>query len=406
MFRVFGVLRVPSWIAFGCIKNDPRVTRNDTKYASPGKLSHALITLISIPLACLSLVDKAHAHPAWGIAVDRQGQVYFSDLTTVWKADAQGRLSVFRAKDDRHIHDLNIDGAGNLYGADNAYEPGTERFFSAIWRMTPAGDFSYLLAPTDDPPVGTSIWRDQAGNSYHASYFPEDQLLVLKRTPNGNVSVLAGNKDTARNYRQGVPYSVGGMSFGPGGALYFVHGANVSKISTTGTLTPLIRDLLIETSSADQAKANSLTQLFGIAVNAQGIAFVADYGNRRVMKITGDSQLTTLLRAEPPWFPTGVACLGNDVYVLEHSFTPAHAPMGTRVRKLSPDGRVTVLASVGELQSPSAGDSSSIESSQTLADPTRSRYLAIGTVIGIFVLAIFIVWGLSRRMYNRRQEQK
>jgi len=29
----------------------------------------------------------------WGIAVDRQRQVYFSDLKTIWKIDAQGKLA-------------------------------------------------------------------------------------------------------------------------------------------------------------------------------------------------------------------------------------------------------------------------------------------------------------------------
>lgn len=391
MLRVVSCASCPFVARFWLRKGRSTNHTNYTKY-------RALVSVLSVTLACLFLTARAHGHPAWGIAVDHQGQVYFSDLTTVWKVDGQGKVSVFRARDDRHIHDLNIDQAGNLYGADNSYEPGTKRFFSAIWRMTPAGDFSYLLAPTDDPPEGTSIWRDRAGNSYHASYFPENQLLVLKRTPNGNVSVLAGNRDTARNYRQGVPYSAGGMALDSNGALYFVHGANVSKLSANGTLTTLVRNLLIETVSANQG-ASSPTQLFGIAVNAQGIAFVADYGNRRVLKITPDNQLTTLLRAEPPWFPTGVACLGNDVYVLEHSFKPAHAPMGTRVRKLTPDGRVGLLATVKEVPSE---NSSAGESSEPLLEAKKNtRYALIAAGIGTLALTILIVWRLSRRLHNR-----
>ena len=363
-----------------------------------------IIPILSIALAFFVLEGEVQAHPAWGIAVDRQGQVYFSDLTTVFKVDAQGRVSVFRASADRHIHDLSIDDIGNLYGAENSYEPSTKRFFSAIWRMTPDGKFSYLLAPTDDPPEGTSIWRDRAGNAYHVAYFPENQLLVLKTTPEGNVSALVGNKDTASNYRQGVPYSAGGMAFDPDGALYFVHGANVSTISTTGTLTPLVRDLVIETVTDNQSQANSPTQLFGIAVNAQGIAFVADYGNRRVLRITPDNQLTTFIRAEPPWLPTGVACLGNDVYVLEHSFTPEHAPMGTRVRKLSQDGQIRGMATVGEVKAISKSSPVGGAVFFTWVGPKLNRYLLIGTVIGISALA-FIVWLLSRRMYKRRREQ-
>jgi hypothetical protein len=115
--------------------------------------------------ACVLPAAEALAHPAWGIAVDREGQVYFSDLKNVWKVDARGKLSVFRAGADTHTHELNVDEAGNVYGADNSYDPATKRFFSAVWKMTPAGNFTYLLAPTDDPPEGTSIWRDREGNA-------------------------------------------------------------------------------------------------------------------------------------------------------------------------------------------------------------------------------------------------
>ncbi len=321
----------------------------------------ALVTTVLAFIAVCVLLDvKVQAHPAWGIVVDRQGQVYFSDLVTVWKIDAQGRVSVFRAGGDRHTHDLNIDEAGNLYGADNSYEPATQRFFSAIWKMTPGGDFSYLLAPTDDPPEGTSIWRDRDGNMYHVTNHPERELLVLNRTPNGNVTTLVGSSNAAREYRQRVPYSVGGMAFGSEGVLYFTHGANVSKVTVSGTLTALARNLVVENASGNRAGGSSPTQLFGIAIDAQGNAFVADYGNRRVLKITPDNRITTLIRAEQSWFPTGVALSGNDLYILENSFTPTHTPIGTRVRKLSPNGRVTVLATVGEsrvsFESPSASE--------------------------------------------------
>ena len=362
----------------------------------------AVLTSVAV---CVLLDVRAQAHPAWGIAVDRQGQVYFSDLVTVWKIDAQGKLSVFRAGRD-HTHDLNVDEAGNLYGAENSYDPATQRFFSAIWMMTPSGGFSYLLAPTENPPKGTSIWRDRVGNMYHVTHFPERELLVLKRTPNGNVTALVGSSNAAREYRQSGPYGVSGTAFGSDGALYFIHGANVSKVTMSGAVTALARNLVVENASGNRAGGSSPTQLFGIAVDAQGNAFVADYGNRRVLKVAPDSRIATPIRAEQPWFPTGVALSGNDLYVLENSFTPTHAPIGTRVRKLSPDGRVTVLATVGESrvssESPSVGESSSGESSERMAEPKHYMPYAIGAGIGGIALTIVFVWRAWRRMQNRQ----
>jgi sugar lactone lactonase YvrE len=289
---------------------------------------------------------------------------------------------------------LHIDEAGNLYGADNSYEPATRRFFSAIWKMTSAGSFSYLLSPTENPPNGTSIWKDRDGNMYHVTNYPERELLVLKRTPKGSVTALAGSSNAAREYRQTVPYSAGGIAFSSEGVLYFVHGANVSKVTPGGTLIPLARNLVVENASRDP------TSLFGISVDAKGNAFVADYGNRRVLKITQANQITTVIRAEEPWFPTGVAIKGGELYILEYGHTPTHTPIGTRVRKLSTDGRITILATVTENGASSgnpAADENRFGETPQRAEPRQYiSYALIGAGIGLLTLTA-IVWRVWKR---------
>ena len=74
------------------------------------------ITFLIPILLCTLFADDAHAHPGWGVVVDRHGQVYFGDVTsnTIWKITAEGRLvSVARNK---HLHELSLDEEGNLYG--------------------------------------------------------------------------------------------------------------------------------------------------------------------------------------------------------------------------------------------------------------------------------------------------
>ncbi|HKS28753.1 MAG TPA: hypothetical protein VJS44_13090 [Pyrinomonadaceae bacterium] len=362
-----------------------------------------IILLALVPL--LFPAAEALAHPSWGIAVDNQGQVYFSDLKTVWKIDARGAVTVFRAEGDRHTHELNVDEAGNVYGADNSYEPTTKRFFSAIWKMTPAGSFSYLLPLTDDPPEGISIWRDRDGNSYHAANYPGQELLVLKRSPDGQLSVLAGNSDAARQYKQGVPYGTGGMAFGPDGALYFTHGANVSKVAPGGALSQLARNLTIEKASGSGSGGRGgPTQLFGIAVDAQGNAFVADYGNRRVLKIAPNGQTSTVLQAEESWFPTGVALKGAELYILEIGQTSPTNPIGTRVRRLSPDGRVSTLATVGENRASSGnasdGQGASDDKEREAGQRRSIPYALIGAGVSIFALIVIV--GLALRKASVR----
>jgi len=340
------------------------------------------------------LTAKAQAHPAWGIAVDRHGQVYFSDLKTIWKIDAHGRLSVFRTGTD-HTHELNIDDAGSVYGAENSYDPVTQRFFSAIWKSTPAGDASYLLAPIEHPPMGTSIWKDPDGNSYHFVNHPKPDLLVLKRTPNGTVTALVGSNDALRSYVQDSPHSSGATAFGADGALYFTNGSTVYKLTKNNTLTVLARHVVKEDPKETPAGG---TPLFGIAVNAQGDVFVADYGNQRILKIAPDGQLTTHMRAEESWFPTGVAVSGSDLYVLENSFTPTSTPIGTRVRKLSSDGTVSVLATVGEgANRPARETPASAHTEPSVADPNEVLlYALVGIGASGCALSI-VVWRIRRK---------
>lgn len=366
-------------------------------------MTRALInTIKAVITLCVFLAASVSAHPAWGIVVDRNNQIYFSDLETIWKIDAQGKLTVFRAGvSGRHTHDLNIDEDGNLYGADNSYEPSTQRFFSAVWRMTPAGGFSHLLAPTDDPPEGTSIWRDRDGNMYHATNYPERELLVLKRTPDGNVTVLVGSSNVLRGYRQGVPYSVGGMAFGADGALYLTDGSNLRKVTTDERMTTLARDLALENQAEGAPPVSPATRLFGVVVDAQGNVFAADNGNRRVLKVTQGGAISTVARAEKPWAPTGVALKDGNLYILEFGFTPP-STYTPRVRKLSSDGRITMVATVGENGNPAVGESTSGGDSER---PSESRadmpYLLPGVGVGIVALTV-LIW-LKRRRASARQ---
>lgn len=55
-------------------------------------------TAICLAIATVGLLPgMARAHPGSGIVVDEQGQVYFQDTVarTIWKIDAQGRLTKY-----------------------------------------------------------------------------------------------------------------------------------------------------------------------------------------------------------------------------------------------------------------------------------------------------------------------
>jgi sugar lactone lactonase YvrE len=311
-----------------------------------------VLFLLAIFAQGLFFSEVASAHPASGIVLDHKGNIFFSDLETIWKIDTNGNLSVFRAGvSGRHVHELAIDEQDNIYGADLSYE--SQKFISDIWRMTPDGKFEYLLEPTDKPPRAMSIWRDREGNNYwiDQNNHTKTQTLLLRRAPDGRVTTLAGGayghadgKGSAAKFR-----SVGGVAFGPDGSLYLADGAAVRKVGMDGSVVTLAKGLDAR-SGEDKPTlfGGSYGSLAGVAVDVSGNVYVADAGNRRLFRINREGKTEVLTRTDPPYFPNGVVAGPNgDIYVLEVGFTLPSSWSGPRVRKITPDGKSAILATVG-----------------------------------------------------------
>ncbi len=231
-----------------------------------------IITLLVLAGAFL-LPANAPAHPATGIVVDHAGNVYFSDLETIWKLDPKGTKTVFRAGvNGRHVHELAIDDDGNIYGADVSYNPANQTWPSAIWKMTPEGKFSYLLEPTVNSPRGMSIWRDRAGNTYFIDQnnHTKTQTLLLRRDPDGKVTTLAGSAYGHKDGSGAAAHfgSVGGMAFGPDGSLYLADGGSVRRVSMDGIVTTIAKDLNFKTrEDRSTLSGNTHGSLTGLSVD-------------------------------------------------------------------------------------------------------------------------------------------
>jgi len=245
-----------------------------------------------------------------GVAVDASGDVYVADKSNdkIRKITPAGVVSTLAGSNNGYadgtgtaaqfssLSGVTVDASGNVYVGDMSN--------NKIRKITPAGVVSTLAgssagyadgtgtAAQFNYPVGVAV--DASGNVYVADYYNHK---IRKITPAGEVSTLAG--------------STGGYADGTGTAAEFFYPA-------------------------------------GVAVDASGNLYVADYGNDKIRKITPTGIVSTFAGSNNGYadgtgiaaqfsLPAGVAVdASGNLYVAD---THNH-----KIRRITPAGVVTTLA--------------------------------------------------------------
>lgn len=271
------------------------------------------------------------AHPGAGIAVDRLGQVYFLDTGSgLWKIDAHGGLTHLSGT---LFHWLAID-------ANNRFA-NTQLLSGALGEILKVGTNPTVLISSDYP-----IAIGQDGNLYYPSG-PAGSLGIMRMIPSGVKSVLA----TLPAMVTGEPLPhMGGIVAGPDSSLYYTEDSAIRRITMQGRISTVATVRALVNGSSIPA-TDQHPYLRGLAVDARGVIYVADTGDARVLKITPDGKVTTLLQTQSPWSPTAVALFGSDVYVLEflHTARDVRRDWLPRVRKIASDGTFTIIATVDQM---------------------------------------------------------
>jgi sugar lactone lactonase YvrE len=286
--------------------------------------------ILGIAAACL-LAAPALAHPGSGILVDRLGQVYFIDTGSgLWKIDTKGGLSHLSPLRN---HWLAMDPNDRFTQSRLPTDPGRD------WVITAAGSNPTILISTDFPLV---IGQD--GNLYYPSVRERDRR-ILRINAAGTITTFA----TLPRAASGEQW-INGLATGPDGSIYYTDDDAIGRITATGRVSTVATVPAL--ANGPKIPGNDLhPYLRGLKTDAKGAVYVADASDARVLKITPDGKVSTLLQLESPWAPTDVAIFGDIVYVLEftHDAGDDRTTWMPRIRKVTPDGKSTIIVTVDQM---------------------------------------------------------
>jgi sugar lactone lactonase YvrE len=293
------------------------------------KLSFVVIVMSVFLIATGNLF----AHPGSGIAVDREGNVYFVDTGSgIWKIDREGKLTKLSVP---AYHWMAMDLSKRLVTVQ-------------LPRFTRGG--AVVERDANDPRILVSsdfpITVGPDGSLYYPWMDGSEQLRIFQLSPSGKTTVAAspppGAEGTSRRWLNGLVAT-------PDGSLYYAEDKGIKRVTPRGTFTTVVADVTVSgCDSIPGAEPDLLPYLRGLDVDAHGTVYVAAAGCGAVLKITADKKVTTILRSSTPWSPTAVAVSGTDLYVLEYTHTPSddRREWIPRVRKVSADGQVATVATV------------------------------------------------------------
>ena len=228
-----------------------------------------------------------------GVAADSNGNFYLTEMSAgqIVKVTSGGTLS-FIGSGFSSPRGIIFDSSGNLYIADTGNHK--------VKKMTPGGTITTIAgtgtagAPTEGTatssalrsPSGVAV--DSSGNVYIAD---SGNHRIEKVTPEGVLSIIAGTGTSGAptagaatssnlNYPRGVAVDASGNVFiadtlnnriekvTPGGILSIIAGTGTSGAPTVG-----------------DGASSKLWNPSGIAVDSNGIVYVADTGNSKIEKL-------------------------------------------------------------------------------------------------------------------------
>ena len=323
------------------------------------------------------------------IALDSRGNLFIGELGRVRKVSVDGTISTVAGGGSNSPGDggpatgarlfsavrVAVDGAGNLFVADQNYNDDTDTYDYLIHKVSRDGIISNLT-PT---PIALCCYGDMAADAA-GNLFVSAGPVIWKVSPDGVQTVMAGNGSYGASSGDGRPATQAQLS-GPtavavdaeGGLIIADDfGRNIRKVSPDG----IIRSVASIPNSAPvvsgdggpavsaqlQLAVPGLSSQGGLAADSEGNLYIAETGAHRVRRVSPSGTMTTVAGLGAPRCSGPSTCLplgdGGPAISAALSYPTSVAVDGAgnlfiadssnlRVRKVSPDGIITTVAGNG-----------------------------------------------------------
>lgn len=257
-------------------------------------------------------IESADAHPGVGIVMDSKKNIFYTDLTHVWKIDASGKKTI--AVRYVHTHELYLDENDNLFGEHLWYEgEKIDKWGHYVWRLTPSGELKKIIPDTQGFLTNYSFVRDGHGRMFWANREKPCQH-VGRKDAKGEVTDLGDRCMTDIRW----------MASDAEGNVFLTDLGDIKKIDTNGHVQTLSRQLHKEPRAA-----------MGVWLDGKQNIYVAIFKDRMVKKVTPDGKVTVAAETFFPWSPSGGMVDGEgNLWILE-----ANIINSVRVERIALDGK-------------------------------------------------------------------
>ncbi|MEZ4892511.1 MAG: hypothetical protein R3A50_13850 [Saprospiraceae bacterium] len=273
----------------------------------------------------------SQAHPAWGIAIDKDRNIFFADIMhngrgTVWKLTSEGEL--VKIFGDFHAHNVSIDAEGNLitaHGEDH----------HTLLRVSKDGAIDTLFHTLD--------FHEFFGGN--CSYTPRGEIIFgidkyIWRINAQGKKVKVG--DYAIEWNQSVFGDEEGNYYGPN---IGTGKSQLIKIDANGKASILAENLIAKHPFDPHSEV-----LLGMSKGPDGHLYIAEVAGQRIIKVLDNQQTETYYKADGDWVPTGLCFFEGEAYILE--FKSKGRDEGPRITKMDEAGKDTVIFNYDTYQAP------------------------------------------------------